>query len=293
MSGTSKRFLSFGIGAALLAVSFVAGYAGGKREGTSPALRQESPAAPPHELLNAALWQHTAAEYRAATWQAYHLARESLDRALADLSWSASLEQAPDFTKLPPAVITDVDETVLDSTEYEARVVREYGEYTPDSFNRWCEELRSGVVPGAREFFTYARKKGVQVFFTTNRPDAVREATRKNLEKWGFPLDLAVETVLANDGTTTSERRRKVAARYRILLEVGDNLDDFVAEAKGTPGQRFALAEKYRDYWGTRWVILPNAMYGFWEAAVYGFDYGLPRAEKLRKKVEALGRLPR
>jgi acid phosphatase len=290
MAATTRRFLYRGVGIVLLAASFASGYVGGERHLLSPGVSPQNPdAAPPgHELLDAALWQHTAAEYRAVCWQTYRLARENLDRALVNPSWTASPDQAGDFAKLPPAITMDIDETVLDSTDYEARVIRDYGEYTQESFHRWCEELRSGAVPGAKDFCQYAVQKGVKVFFTTNRSAEVQKAARANLDRLGFPLDPEVETVLAFDGTSLSERRQKVASRYRILLEMGDNLDDFVAGAKDTPERRQALAEKYRDYWGTRWIILPNAMYGFWEASLYGFDYKMPRADKLRMKMDAL-----
>ena len=49
-----------------------------------------------------------------------------------------------------------------------------------------------------------------------------------------------------------------------------------------------ATVEKHRDWWGTRWILLPNMVYGGWERAVYDFDITLPRDEKLRRKYDAL-----
>jgi acid phosphatase len=290
MRQTGKFGLYAGVGAALLAASFVGGYVSGKHAATPSAPSQDSPAGPPldHEMINAVLWERTAAEYRAVTWQAYRLAKERLDRALADPSWTASPEQGRDFASLPPAIILDVDETVLDNTEYEARLIRGHREYTPASFHSWCAEKRSAAIPGAKGFLEYAAKKGVAIFYTTDRSASVREATRDNLERLGFPVGPGVENVLCHDGTTLSERRRKVVARYRVVLQLGDNVNDFVDGGHGPPEQRRALVEKYRDYWGTRWIILPNAIYGQWEAALYDFDYDLPWAEKLRRKMAAL-----
>ena len=92
-----------------------------------------------HEMLNATLWQHTSAEYEVAVQQAYRLAQENLDKALADTRWSAALEQQGNNSTLPPAILLDLDETVLDNTEYEVRIIRELGQYTPESFAEWCE----------------------------------------------------------------------------------------------------------------------------------------------------------
>jgi predicted secreted acid phosphatase len=72
--------------------------------------------------LNAVLWVQSAVEYRATSLQAYRLAQRALDDALADATWTAALEQTGDFAGLPPAIILDIDETVLDNAYYEARL---------------------------------------------------------------------------------------------------------------------------------------------------------------------------
>ncbi len=86
----------------------------------------------------------------------------------------------------------------------------------------------------------------------------------------------------------SGERHRKAADRCRIVLELGDNLVDFIVAGKGKAEERPALVEKYRDGGGARRVILPNAAYGCWEAALYGFDCGTPHANKPRRKMDAL-----
>lgn len=71
----------------------------------------------------------TALEYEAAAVQTYRLARLQLDAALADSSWTAAVEQTGDASKLPPAVILDIDETVLDNSYYQARMIRDNTAY--------------------------------------------------------------------------------------------------------------------------------------------------------------------
>ena len=87
-----------------------------------------------HEMLNATLWQQTSAEYIGLTNQVYRAARSNLDRALADTAWTAALEQTNDYALLPPAVMLDIDETVLDNGPYEARIINTLGQYSPASF---------------------------------------------------------------------------------------------------------------------------------------------------------------
>src|SRR5690242_6899130 len=73
-----------------------------------------------HENLNAVVWTQTAAEYRAVAKQAYRLARLQLDAALADPTWTAATEQTNVSPTLPPAIVLDLDETVLDNSAFQA-----------------------------------------------------------------------------------------------------------------------------------------------------------------------------
>ena len=67
------------------------------------------------------LYQQTAAERLAGSLQTFRSAKQALDNALADPSWSALPGQ--DIQGKKPAIIVDVDETVLDNTAYEARMI--------------------------------------------------------------------------------------------------------------------------------------------------------------------------
>ena len=76
-----------------------------------------------HELLHSLLWMRTSAEYHVLSVMTYQRARDALDRALIDTRSTASIEQTGDFQHLPPAVILDLDETVLDNSPFEARLI--------------------------------------------------------------------------------------------------------------------------------------------------------------------------
>lgn len=234
-------------------------------------------------MLNATLWAQTSAEYEAVTRQTYRLASDNLDQALADPEWRAALEQTGDTTGLPPAILLDLDETVLNNTGFEARIIRRLGKYSRESFADWCREADAPAIPGASEFLDYAAGRNVAVFYYSARRESLRDCTARNLRALQFPL--ADESrLLLNDGTSKSEYRAMIARDYRILLLVGDNLYDFVAGSRSEPSRRRELARDHAGRWGREWVVLPNPMYGHWESAFYGFDYQLPRAEQLRRK---------
>lgn len=132
----------------------------------------------------------------------------------------------------------------------------------------------------------------MQVIYLTNRDASLEAATRANLTALGFPVDDAPDAVLTQgerEGWASKTARRDwVAERYRILLLVGDNFGDFVAEADTSVSARRARGRSFREYWGSRWIVLPNPQYGSWEAALYDFEYGLPRRSLLDAKREHL-----
>jgi 5'-nucleotidase (lipoprotein e(P4) family) len=127
----------------------------------------------------------------------------------------------------------------------------------------------------------------------TNRDAASKSATLHVLDRLGFPLQHAAESMYCrgekpewtSDKTT---RRALIAQQYRILLLVGDDLGDFLSGARVSPEERRRIAESYSSRWGERWILLPNPMYGSWESALYGNNSSLPRAEQLRLKRERL-----
>lgn len=251
-------------------------------------------AADPHEGLLAVLWVQRSAEYRAGALQAYRQATTNLARALADPDWTAALEQAEIDPQLPPAVIVDVDETVLDNSCYQARLIRDGDSYGPATWDPWVEEACAPPVPGALEFCLEAARQGATVFYVTNRRAHLRAATRRNLALWGFPLRADLETVLPRtDERDKSGRRAQVAATHRVLLQVGDNAADFSALFDSVEARaRDAAVTTYQAWWGERWILLPNPMYGAWEAALVDGDYQRSPAELSRMKHAALRYAP-
>ena len=244
--------------------------------------------------LNAVLWVQTAVEHRANSLQAYALAARVLDEALADPGWTAFLGQTEDFEDLPPAIILDVDETVLDNSYYAARLTLDHQTYAEDSWDDWVLQEDATPVPGAVEFINYAASRGVAVFYITNRRAHVEEATRRNLTALGIPLDESADTLLLRgeipewESSDKASRWETVAAEHRILMMFGDDMGDFTAAAEGSVGERRAFADAHRDYWGTKWITLANPTYGSFIGAVLDNDFSLPVEQQIERKRQAL-----
>jgi acid phosphatase len=247
------------------------------------------------ENLNASLWMQSAAEYVASAEQAYRLATVQLDEALKpeNAAWTADPEQVENYTHLPPAVVLDVDDAVLATSAFQARIVTELGQFQPEAWNEWAQRAEAPAIPGALEFTRHAVARGVHVFYLTNRNYEVEDATRRNLDRLGFRVDPDGSNLLTKGedpdwDSEKVERRALIASKYRVLLMVGDDMNDFVAGGRTTPQGRVELANRYRSYWGTKWILLPNPAYGDWERSHYGFEEGLSADEKRRRKLDAL-----
>jgi acid phosphatase len=245
------------------------------------------------EGLNATLWVQRAAEAKFAARQAYRLATRQLDAALRDKKWSAAIEQTGAFRKLPPAIILDIDETVLDNSAYQARLVRDDLPYSGASWAQWVAQSSAPVISGADKFLATAARRGVQIFYVSNRGVAEEEATRKNLLRLGLPVQGPEDHILMNgemaDWTSDKMTRRSyLAQKYRILLLFGDDLNDFVTAKPRTIQERLDLLETYDSYLGERWILLSNPLYGSWEGALLEYRVDLTRDETLRRKYAAL-----
>ena len=252
--------------------------------------------------LNAVLWVQRSAEYRAISAQTYRAAADHLDKALAEANWDALVpaERGNAGAGLKPAVILDVDETVLDNSPYQARLVRDGAEYNEVTWDAWVAEKKARPLPGVVDFARAATAKGVTLLYISNRAEHLQAATIANLEAVGLPV--ASEDVFLGLGTFVegceqngSEklcRRRLAGQQYRVLMQFGDQLGDFAEITANTPEARAALYEEHRDWFGERWWMLPNPTYGSWEPAVFNNDFKQPREARRAAKRAALDVAP-
>jgi 5'-nucleotidase (lipoprotein e(P4) family) len=227
-----------------------------------------------------------AAEYRALAFQAFNLARWQLD---ADLDKKNVKKLPKAERKRPRAVIVDIDETVLDNSAHEAATILGGRSFGSKDWFAFTEKRVSKAVPGAVDFINYANSKGIKVFYVSNRDEnPQKQATIDNLKTVGLTDVSDANVLLRTSGSTKEPRRSFVARDYRVVLMIGDNLDDFSDVFENAPiAQRYAETEKVRDLWGKRFIVLPNAIYGSWEKAIY--EYGrLTEAQKAQKRAEAL-----
>ena len=239
------------------------------------------------------LYAQSSAEYEASNIQTYVNAKSALDRALNDVTWTAAIEQKDNFENKPPAIILDIDETVLNNVPFQARSIID-GQSYPTGWLDWMLEESSDAVAGVSGFLEYAQSKGVKIFYVTNRIAVAEDATRNNLKKLGLPLDTDRDVLLMkNENGWTSDkvsRRKLVAKDFRILLLIGDQLGDFLPLDETTLqlDARKELADTYKHMWGSKWFMITNPMYGRWEASIYNNEYPDTEDELMQMRLEAL-----
>lgn len=221
------------------------------------------------QLVMATLYTQRAAEYKALCLQTYNTARIMLD----DNVWKNK-----DNKKL--AVVVDIDETVLDNSPFEAKCALT-GENYPKYWEEWCNLGIAKAVPGSVEFLQYASTKGVEVFYISNRYERLKDITLKNLKNLKFPNADNDHILLSTGSSSKIERRKKVSETHNIVILVGDNLGDFdgVFE-KISMDERDKLVVNLQNEFGKRFFMLPNAMYGDWEGALYDFNYKIPCSQR-------------
>lgn len=251
-----------------------------------------------NDNLNAVAWSQTAIEHDLIYLQTYRDAQSRLLAALHDKGWDAlpRNDRKTPFKGLKPAVVLDVDETVLDNSPYQAQVIRSGGEFNEADWAAWCREENARALPGAVGFTQFAAKHGISVIYITNRAKDLNTVTLANLRKQGFPvagpesflgLGTAVEGCEQN-GSEKGCRRQLISRKYRVLMQVGDQIGDFVDVTTNTQaGHRQAMAD-YRSWIGTRWFVLPNPTYGAWEPALFNNNWSAPSEQRRRDKEQSL-----
>jgi len=243
------------------------------RKGTVPSDGTSSPSETQDHLILATLWYQQSAEMKALYYQCFRNAETALSENLA----------LSDKTK-PAAVVLDIDETVLDNSPYQVWQVHENKPFTDQDWTRWVNMAQAEPLPGALEFTRHADSLGVEVFYVSNRDVTGMNPTIANLGACGFPNADTTHLLLKQSGSSKIERRALIEKNYEILLLIGDNLADHSGayERRG-PGLGFAAVEADKEQFGTRYIILPNPMYGNWLTEIMRQSEGTTTREKLLK----------
>ncbi len=210
-----------------------------------------------NQLVNATMWYQQSDEMKAIYLQNFNWAKKIVE-----------MEQIKNQNQWKLAVVVDIDETMLDNSPYEGMLVKTGTSFSPETWNKWVNLRQAKALPGAVDFTRFARNHGVEVFYISNRSVSQLEATIDNLKKEGFAFADKQHVLLRDKTSDKTERRKQVQQFYKVILYLGDNMGDFDQKYKVTAPEYDSTAlHKDSQLFGTRYIVMPNPMYGAWERA--------------------------
>ena len=205
-----------------------------------------------------ALWYQNAAEVDALYQQGYNVATNKLKELL----------KQP--TTKPYSIVLDIDETVLSNIPFQVKMVKDGTAFNPKLWDEWVQKAEATPVAGAKEFLQFADKNKVQIYYISDRTDAQVDATIKNLEAQGLPVQGRDHLMFKKEGDKSKEgRRQEVLKHTNLVMLFGDNLVDFAEFSTKSEADRDKMFEQLKAEFGDKFIIFPNPMYGSWESAVY------------------------
>lgn len=209
-------------------------------------------------LINSVLWYQCSGEMRASYYQAFMLAELMLEKNLKN-----------DTSTKPAAVVLDIDETLLDNSNFNGNMILENKSFDQQDWFKWTEKAEANALPGAIEFLNFAKELGVEIFYISNRMEEELNQTITNMNALGFPETKPEHFLLKSTTSNKFDRRNIILEDYNIILFVGDNLGDFNNDFDNrTDNYAFESVDANKDMFGTKYIILPNPMYGTWEKGV-------------------------
>ncbi len=198
-------------------------------------------------------WQKNSAEYFALSYQAYNVAKFRLDEKL-----NSELNKRP-------AIVIDLDETVLNNLPYNEMLIDSSEVFTQESWSRWVNKKIATKVPGSLEFINYAKSKNVKIVYLSNRRVENYNPTKENLINLGYPFDEDTLMLLI-DETGDKTARRNTLNDYEIIMLLGDNLADFDSVFyKKSNNERIQSVDSLSKMFGDKFIVFPNLIYGDWE----------------------------
>ena len=154
-----------------------------------------------------------------------------------------------------PAIVMDLDETVLDNSQYQVELFDKGESFNMESWAKWVLREEANLVPGAKEFIDYIRSIDIQIIFISNRMHERLDATKSNMRKLGIledddifllRLDKKDTKVIRREEVLAGTNRMKNYGKFDVMAYFGDASGDFPLDNS------------------SNYFIFPNPMYGKW-----------------------------
>ena len=233
------------------------------------------------ERVISSLWQQESPEFTALVYQTYNFAFDSLPELL---------QNTPKGKK--PAIVIDIDDTLLDSADYFSSLIGTDNSRTMERSSYWWQNKLMPAMPGARDFLIKANDAGVEIFYISGRFNHTKTASFNNLKKTGFPISSEDQLLFQNaDNLTVSKESKRASIRdkgFHILMLIGDQLEDLGPATNASLPQKRHWLYNNQQHLGKDWFYIPNLIYGSWETTVNGNLTRPTLAEQHAARITAL-----
>ena len=157
-------------------------------------------------------------------------------------------------------IVMDLDETVLDNSQYQIDLFANNDSYNPESWSKWVDLKQAKLVPGAKKFIDNVRETDVNIIFLSNRMAKNQEPTIKNMkdleilhsnDMFLLRIDKEDKKHIRREEIINGAGRMSQKGPLKVLAYFGDARHDFP-----DPNDYFIF--------GHNMYMFPNPMYGKW-----------------------------
>lgn len=186
----TKKIITVLLMVVVLAGVAVISYSSGKKAGQLQKTQTASESStestgvspnPAHEAkVNALAWQ-LSAESQGLIMQAFSTAEDALDELIAKCNDAANTEWTIETDEdgnpcmmhngVRVAIVSDIDDTLVDGAHYTADIVGNDGDYNNAAFARFVMSDGCTALPGAVDFVNKCVENGIDFYYVTNRYD--------------------------------------------------------------------------------------------------------------------------
>lgn len=206
------------------------------------------------KLPNDVRWVKESNEYKSLCYQVYSNAITNLNRQVGANPYSLNNKDLSTY-----AIVMDLDETVLDNSQYQVELLDKNESFNMTSWAKWVNREEAKLVPGAKEYIDVVRSYGIQLIFISNRMDERLNATINNMKILDIYSDSDIFLLRKNKKDKKTVRRNEIynstgrMANYNthtVIQYLGDAMGDFPSY----DSKQFSVDQ----------YIFPNPMYGKW-----------------------------
>ena len=199
------------------------------------------------KLPNDIRWITNSSEYKILCEQTYKNAWDNLSDVLKNATSQS-------------AIIMDLDETILDNSDYQVGLTEKNESYKPESWFVWVNQEEAKLVPGAKAFIDSVRTTKTRLIFLSNRMAKNELPTINNMKQLSIYEEDDIFLLRIDKPDKKHIRRAEVIDGTGRIKDIGPLT---VLAYFGDARHDFPDPDDYYSF-GKNMFMFPNPMYGKW-----------------------------